>query len=129
MLLDALIASVVSTVILMGLFLLTENILLTDAENLKLTVYHSHLRSVEGHWRRAKFLGQEIQMGDRLCQLYPHWLRDWCDDWRKIKDDWHIDAVLCITRAQTEIVATVRMRSKSCSVSDGPMLQYRWLGF
>ena len=55
----------------MGLFLLTENILLTDAENLKLTVSHSHLRSVEGHWRRAKFLGQEIQMGDRLCQLYP----------------------------------------------------------
>ena len=66
MLLDALLASVISTVTLLGLFLLTENILLTDAENLKLTVSHSHLRSVEGHWRRAKFLGQEIQMGDRL---------------------------------------------------------------
>jgi hypothetical protein len=126
MLLDALIASVLSTMILLSLFILTENILLTDAENLKLTVSHSHLRSVEGYWRRAKFLDQEIQMGDRLCQVYPQWVQGWCDDWVQIKGDWHIDAVLCIVIVQDEIVATLRMLSHRCSDGDGPMLQYRW---
>ncbi|WP_435219491.1 hypothetical protein [Luminiphilus sp. nBUS_07] len=129
MLLDALIASVLGTIILLSLFILTENILLTDAENLKLTVSHTHLRSVEGYWRRAKFLGQEIQVGDRLCRLYPQWVQGWCDDWMQIKAEWHIDAVLCIARGQDEIVATIRMRSHRCPIGDGPVLQYRWPAF
>ena len=60
MLLDALFASVLSTVIFLGLFALTESIILTDAINLQLTVSQTHLRSVEGYWRIAKFLGRDI---------------------------------------------------------------------
>ena len=126
MLLDALIASALATIILLGLFNLTENILRADGENLKLTVSHSHLRSVEGYWRRAKFLGEEIQMGDGICQLYPQWVQGWCDDWKQIKGEWHIDAVLCIAKGEEEIVATIRMGSQLCSVGDGSVLQYRW---
>ena len=127
MLLDALFASVLSTVIFLGLFALTESIILTDAINLQLTVSQTHLRSVEGYWRIAKFLGRDIPIGDNLCEVSPPWLLQWCNDWRQIKRDWAIEGLLCIQEDSKHVIAMVRLHGEHCFNSDGPLLKHRWL--
>ena len=125
MLLDALFASVLSTVIFLGLFALTESIILTDAINLQLTVSQTHLRSVEGYWRIAKFLGRDIPIGDNLCEVSPPWLLQWCTDWRQIQRDWAIEGLLCIKEDSKHVIAMVRLHDEHCFSSNGPLLKRR----
>ena len=129
MLLDALVASLLSTIVFLGLFTLTENILLADAENLKMTVSSVHLRSVEGYWRRARFLDQDVQVGDRRCRLPPKWLQSWCDEWSKISRHWMIDGILCVKDDHREVIATIRLGSQSSLATEGASLQHRWSTF
>ena len=126
MLLDALLASVLSTFIFLGLFALTESIILTDALNLQVTVSRTHLHSVEGYWRIAKFLDRDIAIGDNLCEIPPPWLLQWCNDWRQIKRDWAIEGPVCIKEGPTQVIAMMRRHGEHGFNGDGPLLEHRW---
>ncbi|MDG1066020.1 MAG: hypothetical protein P8O91_07365 [Luminiphilus sp.] len=126
MLLDVLFATVLSTMIFLGLFSLTESVLVTNASNLEMTVSHTHLRSVEGYWRQAEFLGQDVQLGDRLCEIPQPWLQDWCDDWTQIRRDWSIDGTLCVKENHDKIIAMIRLHNGVFLDKEGPSLQHQW---
>ncbi|MCH1492048.1 MAG: hypothetical protein L7T24_05770 [Luminiphilus sp.] len=128
MLLDVLLASVLSTGLLLGLFELTEQIVQLNNSGVRLSVAAAHLRGIEGHWRLAVFHGATPDLTATLCSGTAPDLLAWCEDWHALLADWEASGSVALRRVSGQYIATLRIDLTSGLEPGSYRLNHRWAG-
>ena len=128
MLLDVLLASVLSTGLLLGLFELTGQIVQMNNTVVRLSVAATHLRSIEGYWRLAVFQGATPDLTEALCSDTASDRLAWCDDWRALLADWEASGSVALRQVSGQYSATLTIDLNSGLEPGSYRIIHRWAG-
>ncbi len=125
MLLEILLAWLLSIGMLLGLFELTEQIVRVNDTVLRLSVTAAHLRGIEGHWRLALYHGVAPASGGPICKVQPEGLPLWCDQWQELLSGLAADGAIRVDEDAGQFVATVTIGFTSGFTSGSENNRYR----
>lgn len=126
MLLDVLLASVLSTGLLLGLFELTGQVVQLNDSVVRLSVAAAHLRGVEGHWRLAVFRGASPAATEALCSGTAPDLLAWCEGWDALLADWEASGSVAFRQVSGQYIATLTIDQTSGADPNAYRLEHRW---
>ena len=125
MLMDVLIATVIGSLSLMGLFVLTEETLKANQEVRALAVGHRALIDLEAHWRLGRAAAHDGTLANNLTcvNTTQPWLQAWCGRTREALAALGYDSILCLEiqpSAITEVTAQLLLGAADCdALHDG----------
>ena len=126
MLMDVLIASLLSLVIFLGLFELAHRIVEANEVASRVAIARSQLLSLESAWR-LRDLHVEADSPTRLsCSSPPVWLAGWCDRWQRTLSNWGEEGELCLIRNAQQWRARLRVGAVGCEGHDRIQAEHRW---
>ena len=125
-LLDLLIASLLSVLLFLGLFALADQVVQANTVASRLAVARSQLLSLEADWRLSAAVTIPEDIGVLRCEHPPPWLEAWCQQWSAIAREWREASTLCLSRERAAWHARIRLGTDRCEGAADYEAEHQW---
>ena len=126
MLLDVLIASLLSVLLFMGLFALADQVVQANTIASRLAVARSQLWSLESDWRLSATNAIPEETGLLRCESPPPWAQAWCQQWLATAEAWGEASALCLSRESAAWHARIRLGTDRCEGAADYQAEHQW---
>jgi len=125
-LLDVLIASLLSVLLFLGLFALADQVVRANTVASRLAVARSQLMSLEADWRLSSAVTMAKDIDLLGCEYPAPWLEEWCQQWSATAREWGEASTLCLSREPAAWHARIRLGTDRCEGAADYEAEHQW---